>query len=309
MADITISYKGATIAEVSASGTTTLETAGKYCEDDISLAYAKPSGGSYIGGTIAWNQMLNPIKESATGTYGGVTVTKNGDGIITLNGTATANASYGLYSGFPHVEAHKYFIGGYKKIGNNTGFIGYNGLRKDSGNGNVFSAPAALSTMNVRLDIKSGDVFDNVTMYPILIDLTLLFGSAIADYAYTLESNTVGAGVSWLKSYGFFTKPYYPYAAANLQSVELFVPPIKDSNGKIIGYFPQNFNFELRGILKLDSNNNLYYDGDEYDGNGTVTRKCGFRAYESGDATDGSTMITDGSNTVYLLSIPTTESV
>lgn len=48
MADITISYKGATIAEVSASGTTTLETAGKYCEDDISLAYAKPSGSSYV---------------------------------------------------------------------------------------------------------------------------------------------------------------------------------------------------------------------------------------------------------------------
>lgn len=48
MADITISYKGNTIAEVSASGTTTLETAGKYCEDDISLAYVKPSGSSYV---------------------------------------------------------------------------------------------------------------------------------------------------------------------------------------------------------------------------------------------------------------------
>lgn len=44
MADITISYKGNTIAEVSASGTTTLGTSGKYCEDDISVAYVKPSG-------------------------------------------------------------------------------------------------------------------------------------------------------------------------------------------------------------------------------------------------------------------------
>lgn len=48
MADITISYKGNTIAEVSASGTTTLETSGKYCEDDISVAYVKPSGSSYV---------------------------------------------------------------------------------------------------------------------------------------------------------------------------------------------------------------------------------------------------------------------
>lgn len=45
MADITIGYKGETIAEISASGTTTLGTSGKYCEDDITLDYVKPSGG------------------------------------------------------------------------------------------------------------------------------------------------------------------------------------------------------------------------------------------------------------------------
>ena len=41
MADITLSYKGSTIAEVSASGTTKLNTKGKFCEDDISLQYEK----------------------------------------------------------------------------------------------------------------------------------------------------------------------------------------------------------------------------------------------------------------------------
>lgn len=48
MADITIGYKGSTIAEISASGTTTLGTSGKYCEDNISIAYTKPSGSSYV---------------------------------------------------------------------------------------------------------------------------------------------------------------------------------------------------------------------------------------------------------------------
>lgn len=43
MADISISYKGNTIAEVSESGTTTLETAGWYCDGNIYLAYTKPS--------------------------------------------------------------------------------------------------------------------------------------------------------------------------------------------------------------------------------------------------------------------------
>lgn len=43
MADITLSYKGSTIAEVSASGTTKLNTKGKFCEDDITLQYVKPT--------------------------------------------------------------------------------------------------------------------------------------------------------------------------------------------------------------------------------------------------------------------------
>ena len=46
MSDITISYKGADIATMDASGTKTLLTEGKYCEDDITLSYTKPSGGS-----------------------------------------------------------------------------------------------------------------------------------------------------------------------------------------------------------------------------------------------------------------------
>lgn len=45
MADVTLTYKGATIAEMDASGSKTLKTAGKYCEDDIGVSYVKPSGG------------------------------------------------------------------------------------------------------------------------------------------------------------------------------------------------------------------------------------------------------------------------
>ena len=45
MADLTIKFKGQPIAELSESGTKTLKTAGKYCEDDITVEYAKPAGG------------------------------------------------------------------------------------------------------------------------------------------------------------------------------------------------------------------------------------------------------------------------
>ena len=45
MSDVSISYKGAEIAALDDSGTKTLLTQGKYCEDDIEVAYTKPSGG------------------------------------------------------------------------------------------------------------------------------------------------------------------------------------------------------------------------------------------------------------------------
>ena len=45
MPDITINYEGNAIATTSTSGTTTLLTAGKYCDDDIEVVYVSPGGG------------------------------------------------------------------------------------------------------------------------------------------------------------------------------------------------------------------------------------------------------------------------
>ena len=40
MADVTVKYKGSTIAEMSGTDTKTLKTAGTYCEGDITVDYA-----------------------------------------------------------------------------------------------------------------------------------------------------------------------------------------------------------------------------------------------------------------------------
>ena len=45
MSDVTLSYKGSDILELSDSGSATLKTGGKYCEGDIGVEYVKPSGG------------------------------------------------------------------------------------------------------------------------------------------------------------------------------------------------------------------------------------------------------------------------
>lgn len=44
MADVTIKYRGSGIATMSASGTKTLGTEGKYCDSNIVVEYSKPAG-------------------------------------------------------------------------------------------------------------------------------------------------------------------------------------------------------------------------------------------------------------------------
>ena len=52
MADVTLTYKGSTIAEMSNTGTKTLKTSGKYCEGDIGVSYVKSSS----GGSGFWDE-------------------------------------------------------------------------------------------------------------------------------------------------------------------------------------------------------------------------------------------------------------
>ena len=53
-----------------------------------------------------------------------------------------------------------------------------------------------------------------------LFDLTAMFGITIADYLYSLETATAGAGVVKLKELGFFTGEYIPYNPGSLESVQ-----------------------------------------------------------------------------------------
>ena len=107
-----------------------------------------------------------------------------------------------------------------------------------------------------------------------LIDLTQMFGSTIANYIYSLEQATAGAGVAWFKK--LFPNDYYAYNAGELLSVEgLSAHVMRDADNNVIGNYPLDSSLTLRGIPKLDASNNLYYDGDEYTSDGKVKRKYG----------------------------------
>lgn len=87
-----------------------------------------------------------------------------------------------------------------------------------------------------------------------VIDLTAMFGSSIADYIYTLESGTAGAGVAWLKKYGFITKDYYAYDPGSLLSV-------KTSAHKIVGFNQWDKSAVVSGAYINDANGSAVSNG------------------------------------------------
>ena len=79
----------------------------------------------------------------------------------------------------------------------------------------------------------------------------------------------------------------------------------RDADNNVLGTYPLDSTLTLRGIPKL-ADGKLSYDGDRYLPDGTVERRYGIRAYQSGDESLADAT-TDGTNTVYKLTTPTTE--
>lgn len=85
MSDVTIKYKGQSIATMDASGTKTLQTQGKYCEGDIGVEYVKPAGPS---GTKSISITQNGTTTEDVTNYASAEITVDvqggGDGGLTL---------------------------------------------------------------------------------------------------------------------------------------------------------------------------------------------------------------------------------
>lgn len=110
----------------------------------------------------------------------------------------SSNRTVDVPSGWNHIEA----LGNASASESNV----YFGLANASGKGFVADDIYKLKNINV-------------------IDLTAMFGSTIADHAYTLEQQTAGSGVAWLKSYGFFAgyQVYNAGAMVHVSGVEAHV--------------------------------------------------------------------------------------
>ena len=132
-----------------------------------------------------------------------------------------------------------------------------------------------VSTANSIIAYDNTTKATNAKIHTDVIDLTQAFGSTIADAVYTMEQAEAGSGIAWLKSYGFLTNDYYAYDSGSLQSMNVASRKVYDSNDTLVATYPLDSDLTLRGIVKKDANNNLYYDGDLYESDGSVTRRYG----------------------------------
>ena len=67
MADVELKYKGAVIATLDETGTKTLKTSGKYCEDDITVSYTKSA--APVETNHRRYEYDNPAAVSGSGNY------------------------------------------------------------------------------------------------------------------------------------------------------------------------------------------------------------------------------------------------
>ena len=160
------------------------------------------------GGTVAWNQLYN---KTGNASGNGVTFT-NVNGTITVTGVATGNSWYTLNtSAFP--ANHKYLLmGGNSASLDSTAYM-YARIGDGVYNRLIGGKTACIVSPLLNVSIQASTGYDGDTnplsFTPQIFDITQMFGSTIADYIYTLESGTAGAGVAWFKK--LFPSPYYAY--------------------------------------------------------------------------------------------------
>lgn len=175
-----------------------------------------------VGGTVVWNQLEK--SDRATESKVSVTMTHNNDGSVTFNGTASGSDVFypGVVSTANKTVKDHVYVWGCVLSATPTGLTPVFRIGAINSANAIHKASASDLALNVGYDIASGTVLNNVKAYSMYSDLTAMLGSQIADYIYTLESGTAGAGIAWLRANGFghILDNYHAYDSGSLQSVK-----------------------------------------------------------------------------------------
>jgi len=215
-----------------------------------------------VGGSVAWNQLVQNGDFSDTSnwtTRGGTSFSVNNNVATVTFGSDSISAL--LSSMVPLYKNHVYLLHATIKS-NDTGKLT---MCMTINSGSIVNPHVDVTTTSNWTDIYAlgvlnaepssptrtannimfrrlgSDVFSVDIKNVYTTDLTLMFGTAIADYIYSLEQARAGSGIAWLKSYGFFTKDYYAYDAGGIESV-------KTSAKKVVGFNQWDEQWEVGSI-------------------------------------------------------------
>lgn len=224
-------------------------------------------------------QMLDKSKYPATTTSSGVTFTNNGDGTITVNGTAgsTANGYFNVAKNLSVIQGHKYYATMSKPIEHrdfwlglyaNSGDAPFHGGTILDRNGQILTCVTSSDKLYVDINLYKNKSVSNATVKPQLFDLTQMFGAGNepttpAEFWQRVPETLYGYNPSAYKSVNIPSSKYFPDGMRSAGSAY------------------DEINFLSQKAIK----------------------RVGVRAYQTGDENDANVM-TDKINTVYILSTP-----
>ena len=220
-----------------------------------------------VGGSLVWNQVIiNHVSAEGSSTKNDVTFTRKTDGTIVIDGTASGSLwlsevwTWYLECDFTGREGHKLLLDMGAVFGSSARQIGGANRGYPLGTGKSATVVECTSggKQSLQFNIIEGETFDNFVLKPHFHDLTQMFGSAIADYIYTLEQGTAGAGIAWFRRY--FPKEYYAYSVPTMAHVSA-------SAHETTGFNQWDEEWELGTISPTDGTDvagNAYYRSKNY---------------------------------------------
>ena len=210
-----------------------------------------------VGASYAWNQQFNDTE--FVNMTSGLTATLSSHK-LTITGTTTAGSNYRFATNKTLYAGHKYAIFGIRKFTSSSADYGkifvYNAQTStlctlSPDNQSAIFSVLTTAEYNIYLNVGTSGITINFEAYMQLVDLTLAFGSTIADYLYGLSNN---GGITKLRDMGFPIDKYTPYGYG-LYSV-------KTSGKKIVGKnlverLIKGYNIASNGSIGADANYDL----------------------------------------------------
>lgn len=259
--------------------------------ESIPYIYRQTGGGigvgnreydSIVGGSVVNNQAVKALSNDDWANESGVTVSYGSSNDATISSTKRSNGIHTRYLNTTVVN-HIYYLVAYLYSTNTYNNICFGYASSTSTFANNWSTVANTWKLNNALRRASSAMSSPIYIYstntggyqdvkikdPMIIDLTEMFGSTVAEYIFTNSRYDI------LRNQRFRLSTYRPYTASpSLESVSgLSSHQMKDGNGNVIAEYPLDSSLTLRGVAILDDNNNIKFDGDTYAPDGTVTRR------------------------------------